>query len=211
MQKSKLISYLISFVLAVIILAKLINYHRSPATSILSEEELSEIYTEDFNIVFGQASAPAKMVLYYNYACPSCRLFMGDAFLSIKRDYIDTGYLYAILKPVELDQNEMARLDINAILCMDKMGLFLPMNEYLTLKQQINQSTEQMMIEFSQLNDELLYCLENSESNTQIELNNKQLGKINITSTPTIILNNKIYKGAFPYTVLKRIIDQDLK
>lgn len=204
-------AWVISCCLIFLIGKKLVEYHRSPAKKELSIALTQQLNHQEANIVLGNDDAPITMILYYNYACNSCRLFMSETFLSVKRDFIDEGLVKAILKPVEFEDNKVSRLDMEAILCMDKMGLFYPMNEYLLLRHDTYQSTQALMNEFASLNNELLLCIETNESQQQILRNNQELQQIMGTSTPTIVLNNKIYLGSFPYTAFKRLLERELK
>lgn len=204
-------AWIISLCLIFLIGKKLIEYHKAPPKKELSIELTEQLNHEEGNIVLGSDEAPITMILYYNYSCSSCRLFLSETFLSVKKDFIDEGLVKAILKPVEFAGNKVNRLDMEAILCMNKMGLFYPMNEYLLLRHDTHQSTQTIMDELASINNELLQCIETHESQQQILRNNNQLQEIIGTSTPTIVINNKIYLGSFPYTAFKRLLERELK
>jgi protein-disulfide isomerase len=209
-HKAEAISFSISAIILFFIIIK-VGDNRRETPTIDDITILSAIQEEERNIILGDKKAPLTMTLYYNYSCPSCNKFMSGAFLQLKKEFIDNGLLYAILKPVDFSENEINLLDLQAILCMDKLGLFDPMNEYLTLRREAQQSTEVLLNEFIAINNELLYCIESGESLEQIQRNNRQLKSFSTPSTPTIVLNAKIYKGLFPYATFKRILERELK
>lgn len=53
---------------------------------------------------FGDENAPITLIEYASYTCPHCAAFHADVYPQIKENYIETGKVRMILRPVYFDR-----------------------------------------------------------------------------------------------------------
>lgn len=66
----------------------------------VSDEPVAPVIQE---FAFGDPDAPIKVVEYASYTCPHCANFHANVFPEIKANFIDTGKVHFIFRPVYFD------------------------------------------------------------------------------------------------------------
>ena len=156
----------------------------------------------------GDDEAPVSVIEYRSLTCSHCAEFANEIFPKIKKHYIDTGKVKFELRPFVLnaiDLNAFKLLhsvDEKDFLQLDKM-LFKDQEKWFIIKSTNEESIEQSTEALKRY--ALLFGL--SESEFEDILNDKELedfilnmrikayNEFKINSTPSFIINDKLYSG----------------
>lgn len=87
-----------------------LNFTRRTAMALMAAATGSAALAQDAStapeiqeFALGDPDAPITMVEYASYTCPHCANFHRDVFPELKANYIDTGKVYFIFRPVYFD------------------------------------------------------------------------------------------------------------
>ena len=169
------------------------------------------------NLKIGNENAKVTIKVFSSLTCPHCANFHEKIFKELKKDYIDTNKVKFEHHSFPLD---LAALNAEKILrCVtDKEKRF----EFLSAiykKQKkwavgsdinvINNSIKEIGREFGLNNKNMDNCL--SDEKVQDEILNERINaqkNYKISSTPTIYINKKKYKGDHEYKFFKKELDK---
>lgn len=162
-------------------------------------------------ISMGKKDAPVVLINYSSLSCGHCAHFNTDILPKIEKKYIKPGYLRIVFRDYPGDQislrahqlawckGEMKYLDFLSLLYENQEKWLLaddPIAALKTIALQNGISTEQFEA-----------CMKNQELLDQIvamRLDGQK--KYNITATPTIVINTKIYQKALSLQELDDIM-----
>ena len=87
----------------------------------------------DDDPVLGDPNAPVTMIAFSDFRCPFCERFATDAFVKIKKDYVDTGKVKYILRDFSIHppQSDDAALGAQ---CANEQGKFWEYHDMLFVK-----------------------------------------------------------------------------
>ena len=168
------------------------------------------------DITEGNENAKIKIYSYESLTCPHCATFHAKIYPLLKKDYIDTGIAKIYFKHFPLDLAALNAAKIAQCVNKEKRISFL---EHLYKTQEswikgtniedINQNLKKSVKQFGLNEDDFDKCLafedvENYILNSRIEA----VKKFKIKSTPTIVINDKIFKDALEYKNLKKILEK---
>jgi protein-disulfide isomerase len=80
-------------------------------------------------VLLGSTSAPAALMIFSDFQCPSCGHFARDAFEQIQQYYIKPGRLLFAFRNFPLDGHPQARGAAVAAGCAGLQGQFWPMHD----------------------------------------------------------------------------------
>ena len=181
------------------------------ATNIFASENYKLI-----DITEGSQNAKIKIYSYESLTCPHCAHFHTKIYPLLKKDYIDTGIVKIYFKHFPLD---LAALNAAKIVqCVKKEKKLSFLNHlYKTQEswvkgkkiEDINQNLKKIVKQFEINENDFDKCLaledvENYILNSRIDA----VKKFKIESTPTIIINDKVFKDDLEYKNLKRMIEK---
>ena len=168
------------------------------------------------DITEGNENAKIKIYSYQSLTCPHCARFHAQIYPLLKKDYIDTGIAKIYFKHFPLD---LASLNAAKIVqCVSKEKR-IPFIDHLYETQEswikgekiedINQNLKKSVRKFGLNEYDFDKCLafedvENFVLNSRIEA----VKKFKIKSTPTIVINDEIFKGTLEYKNLRKILEQ---
>ena len=168
------------------------------------------------DITEGNENAKIKIYSYQSLTCPHCANFHAKIYPLLKKDYIDTGIVKIYFKHFPLDLAALNAAKIAQCINKEKRLSFLD-HLYKTQEnwtrgekiEDINQNLKKSVKQFGLSEDDFDKCLvfediENYILNSRIE----GVKKFNIKSTPTIIINDEIFKDTLEYKNLKRILEK---
>ena len=168
------------------------------------------------DITEGNENAKIKIYSYQSLTCPHCAHFHIQIYPLLKKDYIDTGIAKIYFKHFPLDLAALNAAKIAQCVNKEKRISFL---EHLYKTQEswikgtniedINQNLKKSVKQFGLNEDDFDKCLafedvENYILNSRIEA----VKKFKIKSTPTIVINDEIFKGTLEYKNLKKILEK---
>jgi len=165
----------------------------------------------------GNVNAKITMVIFEDFQCPFCKKFHDESFDQLKREFVDTGKIKVVHQNLAFLGIESINTAQAASCAKDQKKFW----EYVDLIY-ANQGRENS----GNLSDDNLKklaknlglgmtkfeaCYDSQKYKSLVE-NEKAFAKsYGITSTPTLVINGEIIKGAKSFDALKVIIDNKLK
>tara|TARA_Y100001960_G_C14532225_1_gene756694 strand:- start:108 stop:698 length:591 start_codon:yes stop_codon:yes gene_type:complete len=168
------------------------------------------------DITEGNENAKIKIYSYQSLTCPHCAVFHNKIYPLIKKDYIETGIAKIYFKPFPLDLAALNAAKIAQCAKKEKKISFL---DYLYETQEnwmkgkkiedINQNLKKAAKQFGISEDIFEKCLvfedlEDYILNSRIEA----VKKFEIKSTPSIVINDVLFKDNLEYEKIKKLIEK---
>ena len=179
-----------------------------------AEEKL----TNSKSIFIGKEDAPVEIKVYSSLTCPHCANFHINVISEIQKKYVETGKVKIIFIDFPLD---LAALNASKILhCVEKKDqmkimalIYKKQGEWSagSTIDEINENLKSIMTTSGINSDKIDKCLvdENIEN---IVLNGRIEGdkKYSISSTPTIIINEKKFIGSNDFNTIEKAIKKGI-
>ncbi len=167
----------------------------------------------------GKSDAKVVVKVFSSLTCPHCADFHKKVFNNLKEDYIDNGLVKFEHHAFPLDLAALnAEIIVRCISSNEKKFELLSevydRQSFWAVGSDINKINElikQIGLKFNLSENNMNKCLKND--NSQDEILNQRIAaqkKYKIDSTPTIIINEKKYKGKIDYKQFKKIIEKNL-
>lgn len=182
----------------------------------ISSINVNAVEKENFLSV-GDKKAKIIVKVFSSLTCPHCAHFHTNNFKNLKKDFIDKGHVRFEHHSFPLDLAALnAEKILNCSIDNEKKLIFL--NELYEKQDQwavgsdinsINSKLIKMAKNYG-LNDDMINnCLSDEKLEEKI-LNSRIDGhkKYSITSTPTILINEKKYEGDHKYKNFKKVINK---
>ena len=170
------------------------------------------------DMVKGFSDAKVTIVEYASFTCPHCATFHSEIFPKLKKEYIDTGKVKFIYREVYFDAPGLwAGLLARCISPQKYFGvvdlLYKKQNKWASgsTEQQILKELFSIGRQVGMDDGKINQCMQNKEKSLNMidaYLKNSKVDKI--TSTPSFIINGKLFKNT-DFDDLKIEIDQLLK
>ncbi len=182
-------------------------------TSVDSTNEKRALVAEHRAI--GNPNAPIRVVEFFDLSCPHCQKFTLNTFPKIRQNYIDRGDVVWVFRDFPIGRSHPNSPRAHAILSQ------VPFSQYLNAKKKIMRDADQWTAASNGNPDEYFEFFSNryglnlnsniTEQLTRQIMNRRQVGgDIGIRSTPSFMVNGKVYQGARPYRRWERIFDSIL-
>jgi protein-disulfide isomerase len=178
------------------------------------------VSAENKNLSIGSPDAKIIIKVFSSLTCPHCASFHKNIFEELKKDYIDKKLVRFEHHGFPLD---LAALNAEIIVrChINDEKNFLLLGEIYKKQNKwaigsdinkINESIKKIGLETGLDNKNMNDCLNDEKVQDQI-LNERieAQKKYNIESTPTILINEKKYKGEHKYKSFKKTIEKIIK
>ena len=167
-------------------------------------------------IVLGANEAPVKIKIFSSLTCPHCADFHLNVVPEIKEKYIDSGKVQLIFIDFPLDQSALNASKLLHCLEQKKQITFLD-NIYENQSQwtsgsdlnEVNNNLKEIVKILGINSTEFDKCLNNEVIEDKIlsdRINGHQ--KYSISSTPTIIINEKKLEGSASFKNIKKKIEK---
>lgn len=167
-------------------------------------------------VTLGEDNAPIKIKIFSSHTCPHCASFHINELPKIKKEYVKTGKAQIIFIDFPLDQ---AAFNASKLLhCLDKKkqitfldSIYENQNEWVSGSDlnEINNNLKNIVEIFGISSTEFNACINNDAISDKI-LNGRIEGqqKYSISSTPTIIINEKKLEDSAIFKNIKKKIDK---
>ena len=178
------------------------------------------VNAENKALSIGNANAKVIVKVFSSLTCPHCASFHKNIFEELKNEYIDQNLVKFEHHSFPLD---LAALNAEIIVrCQkDSQKKFELLGEIYKKQNKwafgddiniINESIKKIGLDSGLDNFKMDECLKNESTQDQI-LNERieAQKKYKIQSTPTILINEKQYKGDHNYKPFKKVIEKILK
>lgn len=165
--------------------------------------------------ILGNKDAKVTIIEFASYTCSHCGEFHRNTFPEIKKNYIDTGKVRFILRPMPLDNLALAVAKLTFCVPQDRYynfagAFFNSQNAWVPAPDRLAalKNIAQMGGMTSQQFDD---CLKNEQVQKDVlAMDNLAKNGLNVTSTPSFYINGELVKGAQPFTEFAKIIDKKL-
>ena len=171
----------------------------------------------------GDENAPVTIVEYRSLTCSHCADFANDVFPSLKEKYIDSGQVRFELRPFALnavDLNAFKLLhcvDAKDFFALDKL-LFQNQKKWIVTNQsdRVLENSTKAISQYGSLfglsKDEIDACINDDDITDYIlTMRIDAVENFNIASTPSFLINGKLYEGNMPFKKFEKIIDKLIK
>ena len=177
----------------------------------------SSIDSETINeMVLGNEDAPVVLIEYASFTCPHCRNFHEDSFLKLKKDYIEPGLVKYIFREVYFDKYGLwAAMVARCGGSKKYFGLidliFKKQDEWTTGDvDEVVAKLERIGKVSGMSDNEIQNCMQNNtKARALVEKYRENALKDDIKSTPSFIINGKLYTN-MDYDKLAEIIENNL-
>jgi len=169
-------------------------------TTIVPVSRLTEGVPTD-TLGSGDPSSPVVVEIYSDFQCPGCKYFTDNYEPTLISNYINTGLIYYIYRPMSfLDGNTVgdSKRATMAAYCANEQGRFWDFHDMLFANQtaeNVGDFTVSRLEEFAAIlgldTTTFNECLESERYLTEITTGNNLGTENNISSTPSIVINGE--------------------
>ena len=166
--------------------------------------------------LMGKVDAPVKILEFADFECPGCAGFATITEPDVRTRIVEPGLASFTYYDFPLTQHRNTLPASNAAACADEQGKFWPMHDriYQTQDQWNGVATDVPKPYFKRFAGEIGLdvakwesCYDAKKYQKRIEANLAEGLRRGVTSTPTFIIGNKVYRGMGSYDELKAIVD----
>ena len=175
---------------------------------------ISEDFSDD-DAVLGDVNAPVTIIEFSDYECPFCARFYSETLPQIKADYIDQGLVKLVYRDLPLPSHSNAYPAALAAECVrDQLGdaAYFGMHDRIFGgSSQLNSEVlegyaGELNVDMAEYNN----CVESEKFKDEIYADRDAAHSVNLTGTPSFIINGVVITGAREYEMFKQIIDTEL-
>ena len=167
----------------------------------------------------GDVNSKVTIKVFSSLTCPACANFHSKIFYQIKEEFIDKGLVRFEHHPFPLDlaalnAEMIVRCHVDNIKKFELLGKIYEKQKLWAVGSDINKindSIKKIGLESNLNNKDMENCLK--DENKQDEILNQRIDaqkKYEIGSTPTILINEKKYKGKVEYSEFKKVLEKNL-
>lgn len=169
------------------------------------------LFEHELDIVYGKDSTDITVFMFSSYNCSFCRKFFKDIFPELDKDYIQTGKVKLVVKPVAIEKSGPVVNALKLAVCINRFGDFSKLNELLLTEPKVvyTDEFESVTNELIQKNEFVAECMLTDMAEKYIMRNYIDFNRLRCTGTPTFVINNKIYKGYKVYNEFQKIIEKE--
>jgi len=168
----------------------------------------------------GREEAPVTVVEFADYQCPFCRKFQSEAFVELKKNYIDTGKVRFVSRDLPLDFHPNASGAAMAARCAGEQHKFWEMRDMM-LASDADLSPASLLKYGKQIKLEMAAfgtCLSEKKYTDDVKKDVADAGALGIGGTPSFVVGKTAkhqikgvrIAGAVPYSVFETAIKNQL-
>ena len=162
----------------------------------------------------GSPNAPVEITEFADYQCPFCQTFATLQMPTIEQRLIDTGRLRWRYMDFPLQQHPFSRLAAHSAACADEQGKFWPQHQRIYEGQAewtAARSAVNIFHDYAKTNglDLARYdsCMQAGKYAGRIQASYEQGIRLGVSSTPTLLIGNRLYQGRFDSDAITRLVD----
>ena len=206
MNKFNRIIYIISFILFALLCYIVVNkFVITPNKAVKTNVE---IYSKEFDIIFGNPDANQSIFVYTSYKCGFCRRFFHEVYPLLKEHYLDNNKINLVIKLIEPNQDPEMVDALQLAISVHKFGRFDKLHELLLHDYRIVYTDDFKILcdDFTKNNSEIEKHFYDNENHKYLKENYQEFIDLNLTGTPSFVINKHIYKGFKNFEELEEII-----
>ncbi len=207
-QKNK--RALIFIILPLLIAGSVLLFYLSDFTQDERKPE-NILFEHELDIIYGKDSTDITIFMFSSYNCSFCRKFFKDVFPTLDQEYIKTGKVKLVVKPVAIEKSRPVIKSLKLAVCIHRFGDFTTLNELLLTEPQVvyTDEFENVTNELIEKDEFVAECMLSDMAEKYIMRNYVDFNRLRCTGTPTFVINNKMYKGYRSYNEFKEIIEKE--
>jgi len=167
-------------------------------------------------IVLGNDQAPIKIKIFSSFTCPHCAYFHINVVPEIEKNYVESGKVQLIFIDFPLDESAFNASKL--LHCLDKNEqikfldiIYKNQEKWVTGSNtnEINENLKKIVKNLGITSVQFDKCINNEVVSDKI-LNGRIAAhqKYSVNSTPTIIINEKKFKGSASFEDIKKKIEK---
>lgn len=171
--------------------------------------------------MLGDANAPVSITEFGDFKCPACKAFAEEYFPSIKKDYIDTGLAkFYFMNNAFIGPDSYTAAAASEAVYYQNEKAFWPFVDAVYKYQGVENeqwATPEFLVSLAKQEkleidyDQLAKDLQSGTFDSQVRDDVQFATNAGITSTPTILVNDRVVSNPFDYNEIKKLIEEELK
>jgi len=162
----------------------------------------------------GSADAPVEITEYADYQCPFCQTFATIQMPTIEERLIRTGRLRWRYRDFPLQQHSFARLAAHSAACADEQGKYWEQHQRIYDGQgewaslgdagpKFRDYAQANGLDLKRYDD----CMASHKYAGRIQASYEEGVKLGVSSTPTLLVGNRLYQGRLDSDAIRRLVD----
>jgi protein-disulfide isomerase len=162
----------------------------------------------------GSPDAPVEITEYADYQCPFCQTFATIQMPTIEDRLIRTGRLRWRYRDFPLQQHSFSRLAAHSAACADEQGkyweqhqrIYDGQSEWATLGDagpKFREYAQANGLDLKRYDD----CMASHKYAGRIQASYEEGVKLGVSSTPTLLVGNRLYQGRLDSDAIRRLVD----
>ncbi len=157
----------------------------------------------------GSADAPVTVVEFSDFQCPFCRNAQS-VISELLKHYKSKVRL--VFKHLPLEIHSEAFRSAQGAFCAGEQGAFWEYHDALFLSEALTAETlNKLALKINLDPIKFADCLKSDSSRAAVQKNLDEARRLGIDSTPTFVINGKLFRGALSFEDFKAAVDQELK
>jgi protein-disulfide isomerase len=162
----------------------------------------------------GSGSAPVEITEYADYQCPFCQTFATLQMPTIEERLINTGRLRWRYRDFPLQMHPFARLAAHSAACADEQGKYWQQHDRIYQGQSEWSAASNAAGDFRRYAqaagldlDRYDACMKSGRFAGRIQADYNSGVALGVTSTPTLVVNGRLYRGRFDSDAVTKLVD----
>ena len=161
----------------------------------------------------GSNSAPVEITEFADYQCPFCQTFATLQMPTIEERLIRTGKLRWRYRDFPLQQHQFARLAAHSAACADEQGKFWEQHQRIyegqaewaggDAKERFRDYARASGLDLARYDQ----CMKSGKFAGRIQASYDEGTRLGVSSTPTLMVGNRLYQGRFDSDAITRLVD----
>ncbi len=161
----------------------------------------------------GSESAPVEITEFADYECPFCQTFATLQMPTIEERLIRTGRVRWRYRDFPLQQHQFARLAAHAAACGEEQGKYWELHDRIYEGQSawaagdaaghFREYAKALGLELNRYDS----CMKSSKYAGRIQASVEEGMRLGVSSTPTLLVGNRLYQGRFDSDAITRLVD----
>ena len=183
---------------------------------IFTNSNVNSLESVNNHIILGEDSAPVKIKVFSSFTCPHCANFHIKVVTEIKKQYINQGKVQLIFIDFPLDEAALNASKLLHCLSPEKQIKFM---DTIYEKQsswvagsdinEINNNLKKLVKDFNIDTNKFKQCLVNKKNeDNMLSSRIESQKKYSISSTPTVVINEKKLDNSINFENIKKKIDK---
>jgi protein-disulfide isomerase len=164
--------------------------------------------------VKGSAEAPVEITEFADYQCPFCQTFATLQMPTIEERLIKTGRVRWRYRDFPLQQHGFARLAAHSAACADEQGKYWEQHQRIYEGQSEwagARDAGPIFRSYARANgldlDRYDACMKAGKYAGRIQADYNQGVQLGVSSTPTLLVSGRLYRGRFDSDAIIRMVD----